>query len=386
MMWEICKSNHDSCTSTSAIKISLRSGRWCSTSPFSSSRSWPNCPRCSLAFPPQWKPGRWGTFPDTARREDHSWWEEKTHGAHTHWHICFNHPEQTETVLESNSLLQSLPQVFEPPLWWDQLLQLVNQRFRLKTGKVVLKYQLTLSTRGITIPTFHPPCCSPAWTPWARSSWGGTQSCGWGRRWSPGRRCNCGDSGRCRPRPPISLWPRLEWPRPRSAGSLWRWGCWSGRGIKTDGWIVCRTAEPRSCSKQHTSLKCFVVLMMYGVFSFLSFFIQPCPKNSLQGKQMRTKWIDVFVSPPKTPGKEVWWYSLIGNDFKHQMIQQGELLCYLQSRVVLEGVGFPPHLPDTKEQNNKTAGFWHRSGKITLMMINSFHLDYRHWPGELVCS
>lgn len=34
------------------------------------------------------------------------------------------------------------------------------------------------------------------------------------------------------------------------------------------------------------------------------------------------------------------------------MVQQSELLCYLQSRVVLEGLGFPPHLPDAKEQNN----------------------------------
>lgn len=34
------------------------------------------------------------------------------------------------------------------------------------------------------------------------------------------------------------------------------------------------------------------------------------------------------------------------------MVQQSELLCYLQSRVVLKGLSFPPHLPDTKEQNN----------------------------------
>lgn len=32
------------------------------------------------------------------------------------------------------------------------------------------------------------------------------------------------------------------------------------------------------------------------------------------------------------------------------MIQQGELLRYLQSRVVLEGLGLAPHLPDTTEQ------------------------------------
>lgn len=31
-----------------------------------------------------------------------------------------------------------------------------------------------------------------------------------------------------------------------------------------------------------TSLKCFVFFMMYGVRSFFSSFIQPCPKNSLQ--------------------------------------------------------------------------------------------------------
>lgn len=34
------------------------------------------------------------------------------------------------------------------------------------------------------------------------------------------------------------------------------------------------------------------------------------------------------------------------------MVQQSELLRYLQGRVVLEGLGFPPHLPGTKEQND----------------------------------
>lgn len=71
------KSNHDSSMSTSASEASLHSGRSCSTSPFASSRSWPSCPLCSLAFPPRWKPGRWGTSPDRARREDRSWWEKQ---------------------------------------------------------------------------------------------------------------------------------------------------------------------------------------------------------------------------------------------------------------------------------------------------------------------
>lgn len=33
------------------------------------------------------------------------------------------------------------------------------------------------------------------------------------------------------------------------------------------------------------------------------------------------------------------------------MVQQSELLRDLQCRVVLEGVGFPPDLPGTTEQN-----------------------------------
>lgn len=145
MMWEICRSNHDSSMSTSAIKTSRHSGRSCNTSPFSSSKSWPNCPRCSLAFPPRWKPGRWGTFPDRAHREDHSWWENK-HTVHRYWHVCFIHPQQTKNILELNSLLQSLPQVFEPPLWWDQLLQLVNQCFCLKKERL---FWITVNTEHL---------------------------------------------------------------------------------------------------------------------------------------------------------------------------------------------------------------------------------------------
>lgn len=80
-MCEICESNRDSSMSASAIKNHLRPCHSCGTSPFSSLRSWPNYLQCSLAFPPRWKPGRWGTFPDRERREDHSWWENTTHSA-----------------------------------------------------------------------------------------------------------------------------------------------------------------------------------------------------------------------------------------------------------------------------------------------------------------
>lgn len=45
---------------------------------------------------------------------------------------------QKKWVIELNSLLQSLPQVFEPPLWWDQLLQLVNQCLCLVEKKIIL--------------------------------------------------------------------------------------------------------------------------------------------------------------------------------------------------------------------------------------------------------
>lgn len=34
------------------------------------------------------------------------------------------------------------------------------------------------------------------------------------------------------------------------------------------------------------------------------------------------------------------------------MVQQSELLCNLQRGVVLEGLGFAPHLPATRKENN----------------------------------
>lgn len=50
------------------------------------------------------------------------------HMLQRYWHVCCIDPEWNwvQRVLGLNLLLQSLPQVFEPPLWWDQLLQLVN--------------------------------------------------------------------------------------------------------------------------------------------------------------------------------------------------------------------------------------------------------------------
>lgn len=50
---------------------------------------------------------------------------------------------------------------------------------------------------------------------------------------------------------------------------------------------LCPAAAP-------TSLKCFVFFMMYGVLSFFSSFIQPCPKNSLQTTVARSTLISQF--------------------------------------------------------------------------------------------
>lgn len=99
--------------------------------PFSSWRSWPSCLRCSWVFLPQWKPGQWDTFPNRARREDHSWWENNRHRVLVR-QVGFVDLLQN-FVLELNSLLQSFSQIFEPPFWWDQLLQLVNQCLCLPT-------------------------------------------------------------------------------------------------------------------------------------------------------------------------------------------------------------------------------------------------------------
>lgn len=78
----------------------------------------------------------------------------------------------------------------------------------------------------------------------------------------------------------------------------------------------------RSAGTGITSLKCFVVLMMYGVFSFLSFFIQPCPKNSLH---MNGKEVSHGLACAKDV--QLRGHSLIGDDLKHQVVQQSELLC-----------------------------------------------------------
>lgn len=81
-------------------------------------------------------------------------------------------------------------------------------------------------------------------------------------------------------------------------------------------------------SMQPTSLKCLVVLMMYGVFSFLSFFIQPCPKNSLQSEKRKTEdWLEVLLRVCSwTHTAEMCCHSLVWDDFKHQVVQQSELL------------------------------------------------------------
>lgn len=83
-----------------------------------------------------------------------------------------------------------------------------------------------------------------------------------------------------------------------------------------------------------------------------------CHSSSSLGQRIPCK---VNRSEEKIPN---WWvlfhqrlmkmrcYSLIWNDFEHQMVQQSELFCNLQRRVIFEGLGLPPHLPDTKEENN----------------------------------
>lgn len=83
MMWEICKTWETGCSFlTVKHTLALSLDRTLKILPFSSSRSWPSCLLCSLVFPPQWKPGLWGTSPDRAHREDHSWWEKHTYIIH----------------------------------------------------------------------------------------------------------------------------------------------------------------------------------------------------------------------------------------------------------------------------------------------------------------
>lgn len=140
-----------------------------------------------------------------------------------------------------------------------------------------------------------------------------------------------------------------------------------------DGWMPpCGAQVQRFRPKEPTSLKCFVVLMMYGVFSFLSFFIQPCPKNSLWGEQTGRKkeTAGLFL----TSNSWKWCYSLIWNDFKHQMVQQSELFCNLQRGVALEGLGFPPHLPDTRGEHNT----WFNVTAMTYP--DSIRAPDNHWP------
>lgn len=84
-----------------------------------------------------------------------------------------------------------------------------------------------------------------------------------------------------------------------------------------------------------TSLKCLVVLIMYGVLSFLPDFIQPWPKNSLyNGKRFlfsnRSSHRLLCVSA------HVHRHLLIRDDLEDQVVQQCELLSYLQSGVVLK--------------------------------------------------
>lgn len=99
--------------------------------------------------------------------------------------------------------------------------------------------------------------------------------------------------------------------------------------------------------------------MIYGVFSFLSFFIQPCPKNSLSGKQIKRRKkgsaesVYVFLYSPQTWTAEMWWHLLIWDDLKHHMVQQSKLFCNLQCWVALKGLGLPSwHLGDMKQLEN----------------------------------
>lgn len=89
---------------------------------------------------------------------------------------------------------------------------------------------------------------------------------------------------------------------------------------------------------------------------------------------MRKQKKEVMCSfPTKVYRKGDVRYSLVGDDFKNQVVQQSELLCNLQCRVVLEGVSFPPHLPDTEEHNNNCFIIL----KTVLTVMYLFHLDDR---------
>lgn len=123
----------------------------------------------------------------------------------------------------------------------------------------------------------------PVWRLLARFSWGEKQSSGLEMMWFQAQHCSYANNGRCQPQPPISLWQPLEWPSRHTAGSLLRSGCLSSdEGERKISFGVNKMSI--SVFIWLTSLKCLVVLMMYGVFSFLSFFIQPWPKNSLKYK------------------------------------------------------------------------------------------------------
>lgn len=195
-------------------------------SPFSSSRSWPSCPLCNLVFPLQWKPGRWGTFQDRAHREDHSW-QEKKHAScacttcSLYWSVVKLCPWRELT--SSKPLSGSWTSPLTRPASAACQSMLLSKR---KGGQEHNWCQLQTREGAKTFSTRR----SPAWKPWARSFWDGRQSCDWEKMLSQARRCNCGDSDRCQPPPPISLWLLLEWPHPHSAESLWQWGCLPGRG------------------------------------------------------------------------------------------------------------------------------------------------------------
>lgn len=76
---------------------------------------------------------------------------------------------------------------------------------------------------------------------------------------------------------------------------------------------------------------------MYGVLSFLPVFIQPWPKNSLYNgnhflfsNQSHHRLICASVHVRR--------HLLIRDDLEDQVVQQGELLSYLQSGMVLKGL------------------------------------------------
>lgn len=90
-----------------------------------------------------------------------------------------------------------------------------------------------------------------------------------------------------------------------------------------------------------TSLKCLVVFMMYGVRSFFSSFIQPCPKNSLErgGDTPRTRLGGLRISPllsvlgewlSAAGGAGTHAHSLVGDGLEDKVVQQGQLLGNLQ--------------------------------------------------------